>query len=80
MALDSPVAPVASLNPSEREIFNKVEILYKMGTHRNLSAACNEALVRCYVRRCANRPTSVSKRVAQQSRRLEAAAKSATAA
>ncbi|MFS8979338.1 DUF4158 domain-containing protein [Cupriavidus necator] len=55
------------------ELFDKVELLYKMGIHRNWPAACNEALVRYYARRCANRPASVSKRVAQQPRRLEAA-------
>ncbi len=55
------------------ELFDKVELLYKMGIHRNWPAACNEALIRYYARRCANRPPSVSKRVAQQHRRLEAA-------
>ncbi len=55
------------------ELFDKVELLYKMGIHRNWPAACNEALIRYYARRCANRPPSVSKRVAQQPRRLEAA-------
>ncbi|CAG9184814.1 Tn3 family transposase ISBusp1 [Cupriavidus laharis] len=55
------------------ELFDKIDRLYKLGIHSGWPAACNEAVVRHYARRCANRPASVSKRVAQQSRRLESA-------
>ncbi|UBM07889.1 Tn3 family transposase [Cupriavidus metallidurans] len=55
------------------ELFDKIDRLYQLGVHQGWPAVCNEAVVRHYARRCANRPASVSKRVAQQSRRLEAA-------
>lgn len=55
------------------ELFDKIDRLYQLGVHQGWPAACNEAVVRHYARRCANRPASVSKRVVQQSRRLEAA-------
>ena len=55
------------------ELFDKINRLYKLGIHHGWPAACNEAVVRHYARRCANRPASVSKRIAQQSRRLETA-------
>lgn len=55
------------------ELFRKIERLTKLGVHRDWPAECNEAVVRHYARRCANRPPSVSKRVRQPIRRLEAA-------
>ncbi len=55
------------------ELFDKIERLYKLGIQHRWPAVCNEAVVRHYARRCANRPPSVSKRVVQQSRRLESA-------
>ncbi|KVD49416.1 Tn3 family transposase [Burkholderia ubonensis] len=55
------------------ELFRKIERLTKLGVYRDWPAACNEAVVRHYARRCANRPPSVSKRIRQPIRRLEAA-------
>ncbi|ABO60166.1 transposase Tn3 family protein (plasmid) [Burkholderia vietnamiensis G4] len=55
------------------EIFTKVDRLYAIGVHTRWPADCNDAMVRHYARRCANRPPSVSKRIQMQSRRLEAA-------
>ncbi len=55
------------------ELFRKIERLTKLGVHRDWPTACNEAVVRHYARRCANRPPSVSKRIRQPIRRLEAA-------
>ena len=55
------------------ELFDKIDRLYKLGIHHGWPAVCNEAVVRHYVKRCANRPVSISKRIAQQSRRLETA-------
>ncbi|KVE40067.1 transposase [Burkholderia sp. BDU5] len=55
------------------ELFNKIDRLTKLGIHAGWPAACTEAVVRHYTRRCANRPPSVSKRIRQPSRRLETA-------
>jgi hypothetical protein len=55
------------------EIFTKIDRLYAIGVHSHWPANCNDALVRHYARRCANRPPSVSNRIETQSRRLEAA-------
>ena len=55
------------------ELFDKLDRVYKLGIHRGWPAVCNEAIIRHYARRCANRPASVSKRIAQPSRRLETA-------
>ena len=55
------------------EIFTKIDRLYSIGVHSRWPANCNDALVRHYARRCANRPPSVSNRIETQSRRLEAA-------
>ena len=55
------------------ELFDKIERLYKLGIHHRWPSVCNEAVVRHYARRCANRPASVSKRISQPSRQLEAA-------
>ncbi len=55
------------------ELFRKIERLTKLGVHRDWPVECNEATVRHYARRCANRPPSVSKRIRQPVRQLEAA-------
>ena len=55
------------------EIFTKIDRLYAIGVHSRWPANCNDALVRHYARRCANRPPSVSNRIETQSRRLEVA-------
>lgn len=55
------------------DLFRKVGRLTKLGVHRDWPVECNEAVVRHYARRCANRPPSVSKRIRQPARRLEAA-------
>ncbi|UMY33482.1 Tn3 family transposase [Burkholderia contaminans] len=55
------------------ELFRKIERLTKLGVHRDWPTACNEAVVRHYARRCANRPPSVSKRIRQPVRQLEVA-------
>lgn len=55
------------------DLFRKIERLTKLGAHEHWPAECNEAVVRHYARRCANRPPSVSKRIRQPVRRLEAA-------
>ncbi|CAJ3199676.1 transposase Tn3 family protein [Burkholderia pseudomallei] len=55
------------------ELFRKIDRLTKLGVNFDWPAECNEAVVRYYARRCANRPPSVSKRIRQPVRRLEAA-------
>ena len=65
--------PLRSSTHQMGELFDKIERLYKLGVQHRWPAVCNEAVVRHYARRCANRPASVSKRMVQQSRRLESA-------
>ncbi len=65
--------PLRSSTHQMGELFDKIERLYKLGIQHRWPAVCNEAVVRHYARRCANRPASISKRVVQQSRRLESA-------
>jgi hypothetical protein len=55
------------------EILTRIHRLHVIGVHAGWPADCNDAMMRHYARRCANRPLSVSKRSETQSRRLEAA-------
>jgi TnpA family transposase len=64
--------PLRNSTHQMSELFRKIERLVELGVHGNWPAACNEASVRHFARRCAHRKPSVSKRI-QSSRRLEAA-------
>ncbi|WP_162071090.1 Tn3 family transposase [Burkholderia sp. THE68] len=55
------------------EVLDKINLLTMHGVASPWPGACNDAVVRYYARRCANRSPSISKRIAPQSRRLEAA-------
>lgn len=54
-----------------RELFQKIDRLYGLKVATAWPDEVNEALVRHYARRCANRPPSVSKRVRPLARKLE---------
>lgn len=54
------------------EIFDKIDRLYELKVAQPWPAELNDATVRHYARRCANRPASVAKRI-QGNRRLETA-------
>ncbi len=55
------------------EVLDKINLLTMHGVALSWPVDCNDAVVRHYARRCAGRPPSVSKRIAPQNRRLEAA-------
>lgn len=65
--------PVRHSTGQMSDLFGKIDRLYAMKVASNWPGEVNEALVRHYAKRCANRPPSVSKRVKSQWRRLEAA-------
>lgn len=56
-----------------KELFAKLDRLTSLKVIRPWPERVNEALVRYYARRCANRPPSVSKRIVSRARRLETA-------
>ena len=56
-----------------KELFQKIDRLYGLKVPAAWPQEVNEALVRHYARRCANRPPSVSKRVRPLARKLETA-------
>jgi TnpA family transposase len=53
------------------EVFDKIEYLRGMGVHADWPELANDAAVRYYGRRCANRPPSVGKRISSTRRPLE---------
>ncbi|SAL05804.1 transposase Tn3 [Caballeronia calidae] len=55
------------------EVLDKINLLTMHGVACAWPGTCNDAIVRYYARRCASRSPSISKRIAPQSRRLEAA-------
>ncbi|RZF26515.1 hypothetical protein EVC45_27785 [Paraburkholderia sp. UYCP14C] len=55
------------------EVCTKIDPLYAIGVHEGWPTLCNDAAVRQYARRCARRPPSISKRLEQGPRWLEAA-------
>lgn len=56
-----------------KELFAKLDRLADLKVVRPWPDRLNEALVRYYARRCANRPPSISKRIKARGRRLETA-------
>ena len=53
------------------ELFQKIDHLRNMGVHESWPALLNDATVRRYGRRCANRPPSAGKRITSTRRPLE---------
>ena len=65
--------PLRNSTRQMSELFRKIEHLVKLGAHERWPETCNEAIVRHFARRCANRKPSVSTRIQSSVRRLEAA-------
>lgn len=64
-------APIKQSTRQMGELFKKIEYLRNLGIHERWPLMLNDAAVRQYGRRCANRPPSVSKRINSARRPLE---------
>lgn len=65
--------PLKQSAPQMSQFFEKIKVLREMGVHQGWPEGVNEAAVRHYGRRCANRPPAASKRIAAGRRSLEVA-------
>ncbi|WP_151638460.1 hypothetical protein [Noviherbaspirillum aerium] len=65
--------PVRNSTVQMKELFGKVEFLRFLHVDARWPEAVNESLIRHYARRCASRTPSANKRLAQQTRRINAA-------
>jgi hypothetical protein len=65
--------PLRNSTHQMSEVLDKINLLTMHGVADSWPAECNDAIVRHYARRCASRPSSISKRIEPQGRRLEAA-------
>ena len=65
--------PLRNSTRQMSELFRKIDHLVELGVRATWPDTCNEAIVRHYARRCANRKPSVSHRIQSAIRRLEAA-------
>ena len=65
--------PLRNSTHQMNELFRKIDRLVELNVHRDWPAESNEAAVRHFARRCANRKPSVSRRIHQETRRLEVA-------
>ena len=65
--------PLRNSTRQMSELFRKIGYLVRLSVHEHWPGTCNEALVRHFARRCANRKPSVSQRIQPTMRRLEAA-------
>lgn len=64
-------APTKQSTVQMSELFDKISHLSSMGVHAGWPDPVNDAAVRYYARRCANRSPSVSKRIVDSRRKLE---------